>query len=69
MIVDIVVEHRIANFVRYWMMKVLIVSEKFSDAIVRRMDHVHCSMMFHVLNAVMKDIVQYLMLIHLVVMF
>jgi hypothetical protein len=59
MIVDIVVEHTIANYVQHSMMKVSIDDENFSNRIVIQMDHGHLSM-FHVLNEMKNDVVHYL---------
>lgn len=67
MIVGIVVEHMTANSVRNLTMNVLIDDENFSTDFVMRMDHVHWSMS-HVLNELRKDVVQDLMLIHLLAM-
>jgi hypothetical protein len=54
-IVDIVVEHRIANYVQYLMMMELFDDENFLNMIVMQMDHVH-SLMSHVFEKLMNDV-------------
>jgi hypothetical protein len=54
-IVDIVVEHRIANYVQYLMMMELFDDENFLNMIVMQMGHVHL-LMSHVLEKLMNDV-------------
>ncbi len=68
MIVDIVVEHMIANFVQHLLMIEEFDDEKFLNMVVKQMDHVHL-LMYHVFDEMMNDVDHYLMLIHLLVMF
>jgi len=68
MIVDIVVEHMIANFVQYLLMIEDFDDGKFLNRVVKQMDHVHL-LMYHVFVEMTNDVVHYLMLVHLLVMF
>jgi hypothetical protein len=63
---DIVVAHMIANYDRYLKRMIeLLVDENFLHVVVEQMDHEHL-LMNHVM---MNDVDQYLMWIHLLMMF